>query len=70
MSGALRRVLVVMLWLWPPSWLEVALNRRLVARAERYRLEAEPGSEDEASWIMVAERLRAGADKFRWRERS
>ena len=62
----MRRLMVVLRWLYPVGWLEVALNRRLVARAERYRLEAEPGSELEAEWIMIAERLRADADKFRW----
>ena len=62
----MRRLMVVLRWLYPVGWLEVALNRRLVARAERYMAETVPGSPEEASWIVVTERLRSDADKFRW----
>jgi hypothetical protein len=60
----IRRALAALRWLDPLAHLEVALNRRLVRRTEHYARDAEPGSEDEANWIITAEGIRAASDKL------
>ena len=46
----------------PVAYLERALQRRLIRRAEGYAADFPPGSPQEAEWITVTEKLRADLD--------